>query len=99
METALNILALFASNVHVKITATLTREQQPPACHGSPCVFWRAQQEIPNTLKVVREMAERAGNKLYFEKAEGLRQRLDQGFPQDSLLGDDPGEWGRTVAS
>lgn len=85
------------SNVYVDITATFTRKEQALACHESQRAFLRAQQEISDTLTLMRMMADHAGKVSGFERAEGFRQHRGQGFPQDDLLGELLGELVRSV--
>lgn len=86
-------------NVYVNIAATLARKEQMLACHESQRAFLRAQQDIPDTLTLMRKMAAVAGKESGFEYAEGFRQHLGQGFPQANLLGEHLGERVRTVGS
>lgn len=87
------------SKVFVDITATLGRKQQMLACHESQHAFLRAQQEIENTLALMHQMAVRAGEECGFQRAEGFRQHLGQGFPQDDLLVELLGELVRRIES
>jgi N-acetylglucosamine malate deacetylase 1 len=87
------------SNVYVNIAATLARKEEMLACHESQRAFLRAQQEIADTLILMREMADCAGKASGFERAEGFRQHLGQGFPQDNLLRECLGERVRMVGS
>ena len=75
------------SSLFVDITATLARKEEMLACHESQQAWLRAQQGISDNAGIVREMAERAGRLSGFRWAEGFRQHLGQGFPQDNLLG------------
>ncbi len=79
-------------SVYVDITATLDRKTQMLSCHESQRAFLQAQQEINDTLDVMRRTARRAGEESGFEAAEGFRQHLGQGFPQNTLLGDALGD-------
>jgi N-acetylglucosamine malate deacetylase 1 len=85
------------SNVYVDISGTLARKEQMLACHESQRAFLRAQQDIPDTLTLMRKMASRAGEESGFELAEGFRQHLGQGFPQDNFLREHLGDVVRTV--
>jgi N-acetylglucosamine malate deacetylase 1 len=76
------------SNVLVNIAETLERKLQMLACHESQRAFLQAQQEIPDTLSLARQMARQADRESGFEHAEGFRQHLGQGFPQSNLLGE-----------
>lgn len=76
------------SNVFVNISATVERKEEMLACHESQKTWLRAQQGISGDVGIVRQMAERAGQLSAFGWAEGFRQHLGQGFPQDNLLGD-----------
>lgn len=75
-------------NLCVDISATIELKERMLACHESQNAFLRAQQEIQDTLGALRQMARRAGEFAGLSWAEGLRQHLGQGFPQDNLLAD-----------
>ncbi len=70
----------------VDITATIERKEKMLACHESQQAWLRAQQAVPSPIHMMRQMGERAGQLSGFEWAEGFRQHLGQGFPQDNLL-------------
>ena len=72
--------------IFVNITAPLERKEQMLACHESQRAWLKAQQEIPQVDEPLRKMARRAGKLSGFTWAEGYRQHLGQGFPQDDLL-------------
>lgn len=74
------------SSVFVDVSATLERKEKMLACHESQQAWLRAQQGISETSGMVQRMAERAGQHSGFRWAEGFRQHLGQGFPQDNLL-------------
>jgi LmbE family N-acetylglucosaminyl deacetylase len=75
------------ATLFVDIATTLSRKAQTLSCHESQQDFLRVQQGIPQLLDMMRAMAERAGRISHFKAAEGFRQHLGQGFPQDELLG------------
>lgn len=72
--------------VFVNIAAAEDRKYKMLACHKSQQEWLRSQQAIADNLAISREMAERAGRLSGFSRAEGFRQHLGQGFPQDDLL-------------
>lgn len=74
------------STIFVDISATLGRKEQMLACHESQQVWLRAQQNMSDNMGVVRQWAAKAGQPSGFRWAEGFRQHLGQGFPQDNLL-------------
>jgi len=74
------------SAVFVDIAATLARKERMLACHESQQAWLRAQQRVSDNCGVVRQMAATAGQQSGFQWAEGFRQHLGQGFPQDNLL-------------
>jgi LmbE family N-acetylglucosaminyl deacetylase len=76
----------------VDIRESFARKEQMLACHESQNAFLSAQQGISNTGTMMRSMAERAGKISGFFLAEGFRQHLGQGFPQDNLLAEFLGE-------
>lgn len=75
------------SRVFVDITSTFELKERMLACHASQHAWLRAQQDISRPGDPLREMAERAGALSGFRLAEGFRQHLGQGFPQNNLLG------------
>jgi LmbE family N-acetylglucosaminyl deacetylase len=85
------------ATLFVDIAATLSRKARALSCHESQQDFLRAQQGIPHLLDLMRAMAERAGRISQFTAAEGFRQHLGQGFPQNELLGVALPELVRTV--
>jgi len=72
--------------IFVNITASLERKELMLACHESQGAWLKAQQDIPQVDEPLRKMARRAGKLSGFTWAEGYRQHLGQGFPQDDLL-------------
>ncbi len=70
----------------VDVTGTIERKEKMLACHESQRAWLNAQQAIPDPLVVMRGMASRAGDLSGLRWAEGFRQHLGQGFPQDNLL-------------
>lgn len=74
------------SKIFVDITSTLARKLEMLECHASQRAWLRAQQGIGDNSGVVRRMAARAGERSGLGCAEGYRQHLGQGFPQDNLL-------------
>jgi LmbE family N-acetylglucosaminyl deacetylase len=74
-------------SLFVDIANTLTAKEEMLACHASQQAWLRAQQGIVRPNHRMRQMAERAGELSGFRWAEGFRQHLGQGFPQDNLLG------------
>ncbi len=75
-----------ASGFYVNISKTLQRKEEMLACHKSQQAWLKAQQDIPETLSMMREMAAAAGKCAGLRWAEGFRQHLGQGFPSDNLL-------------
>jgi len=74
------------ATLFVDIASTFSRKAQTLSCHESQQKFLRTQQGIPQLLDMMRAMAERAGMISHFTVAEGFRQHLGQGFPQDEAL-------------
>lgn len=74
------------SSVFVDIRDTFSMKEQMLACHESQRAFLSAQQGISDTAAMLRTMAERAGKISGVGLAEGFRQHLGQGFPQENLL-------------
>ena len=85
------------STLFVNISSAFDRKERMLACHESQRAFLSAQQGISDTLSMMRTMATRAGIMAGWEKAEGFRQHLGQGFPRDNLLSQLLGESVRTV--
>ena len=74
------------SGISVDISATLKRKEEMLACHESQQAWLKSQQEIPETVATMRNMAKAAGKQAGFRWAEGFRQHLGQGFPPSNLL-------------
>lgn len=74
------------SGISVDISATLKRKEEMLACHESQQAWLKSQQEIPETVATMRNMAKAAGKQGGFRWAEGFRQHLGQGFPPSNLL-------------
>jgi N-acetylglucosamine malate deacetylase 1 len=83
----------------VNIDATLERKERMLACHESQQAWLQAQQRLPAPVEALREMARRAAELCGFRWAEGFRQHLGQGFPQDDLLGQQLGDLVRQAES
>ncbi|MGH9649665.1 MAG: PIG-L deacetylase family protein [Terriglobales bacterium] len=86
-------------NLCADITATIELKEKMLACHESQRAWLRAQQDISRLDDPMRKMAQQAGELCGFRWAEGFRQHLGQGFPQDNLLGSLLGELVRPVES
>lgn len=84
-------------SVCVDISATLELKERMLACHASQQAWLHAQQEISRPAHPMREMAARAGALSGFRWAEGFRQHLGQGFPQDNLLSNLLGDLVRSI--
>lgn len=74
------------SNIFVDISKVFGRKADMLACHASQRVFLREQQGIADPLEMQRQMAETAGRMAGLPLAEGFRQHLGQGFPNDNRL-------------
>jgi N-acetylglucosamine malate deacetylase 1 len=72
--------------IFVDASATLKTKEKMLACHKSQQQWLRAQQGISGMESIAREMARKAGRGGGFRWAEGFRQHLGQGFPQDNFL-------------
>ncbi len=72
--------------VFVNIEATREQKRKMLACHESQQAWLRVQQGIKGPLNLMLQMAERAGELSGFQWAEGFRQHLGQGFPQENVL-------------
>ena len=70
----------------VNIDTVLERKERMLACHESQQAWLKSQQGVSATSDTMRKMAARTGALAGFEWAEGFRQHLGQGFPQDDLL-------------
>jgi LmbE family N-acetylglucosaminyl deacetylase len=87
-----------APSFYIDVSATIDRKEKTLACHESQRAWLRAQQAIADPLAIMRETAERAGTLAGVAAAEGFRQHLGQGFPQDNLLAKLLGDLVRSVA-
>jgi LmbE family N-acetylglucosaminyl deacetylase len=74
------------STLAVDISSTLKRKEEMLACHESQQAWLKTQQEIPETIMTMRNLARQAGKRSGFRWAEGFRQHLGQGFPSTNLL-------------
>jgi len=70
----------------VDISTTIDLKEKMLACHESQRAWLRAQQDISQLDDPMRKMAQQAGGLCGFRWAEGFRQHLGQGFPQENLL-------------
>jgi LmbE family N-acetylglucosaminyl deacetylase len=70
----------------VNIDTVLERKERMLACHESQQAWLKSQQGVSGPSDTMRKMAARAGALVDFKWAEGFRQHLGQGFPQDELL-------------
>jgi LmbE family N-acetylglucosaminyl deacetylase len=86
-------------NLVVDIGGTIERKEKMLACHESQRAWLKFQQAVPEVNEPLRRMAARAGELGACRWAEGFRQHLGQGFPQDNLLGDLLGDLVRAVGS
>jgi LmbE family N-acetylglucosaminyl deacetylase len=76
----------------VNIDGALGRKEQMLACHESQQAWLKSQQGLSGTSDTMRKMAAWTGALVGFQWAEGFRQHLGQGFPQEDLLGATLGE-------
>jgi LmbE family N-acetylglucosaminyl deacetylase len=74
-------------SLYVDIGATIDRKEKMLAGHESQRAWLRAQQAISDPLVIMRKTAEETGQVAGVRWAEGFRQHLGQGFPEDNLLG------------
>ncbi len=86
-------------NIVVDIGPTLERKEKMLACHESQRAWLKFQQAVPEVNEPLRLMATRAGELAGFRWAEGFRQHLGQGFPQDNLLAELLGDLVRPARS
>jgi LmbE family N-acetylglucosaminyl deacetylase len=70
----------------VNIEETLGRKEQMLACHESQQAWLKSQQGLSGPADSMRKMAAWTGALVGFRWAEGFRQHLGQGFPQNDLL-------------
>lgn len=74
------------SSLRVDISTTLRLKEEMLACHDSQRAFLHAQQNLPDLITMARQMAAQEGKLAGCRSAEGFRQHLGQGFPQNDLL-------------
>jgi N-acetylglucosamine malate deacetylase 1 len=74
--------------LYVNIASTLERKETALACHESQQAWLKTQQGIPGPVDVMTQTARELGAAVGFPFAEGFRQHLGQGFPQENLLKD-----------
>jgi LmbE family N-acetylglucosaminyl deacetylase len=70
----------------VNIDEALERKERMLACHESQQAWLKSQQGISAPSDTMRKMTARTGALVDFQWAEGFRQHLGQGFPQNDLL-------------
>jgi LmbE family N-acetylglucosaminyl deacetylase len=70
----------------VSIEAVLERKERMLACHESQQAWLKSQQGVSGISDTMRKMAAWTGALVDFRWAEGFRQHLGQGFPQNDLL-------------
>jgi len=70
----------------VNIDRSLERKERMLACHESQQAWLKSQQGLTATESTMRKMASWTGALVDFQWAEGFRQHLGQGFPQNDLL-------------
>jgi LmbE family N-acetylglucosaminyl deacetylase len=73
-------------SLFVDISGTLERKEHMLACHESQLAWLAAQQGMADNRTILRQMAAHCGRLSGFHCAEGFRQHLGQGFPQDNPL-------------
>lgn len=71
--------------ISVNIEETLERKAQMLACHESQQAWLKTQQNQTAPTDTMRKMAAQVGALAGFKSAEGFRQHLGQGFPQDDV--------------
>ncbi len=71
----------------VDISATIERKETMLACHESQQGWLKEQQHIPGPVQAMRTDAAYLAKPAGLAWAEGFRQHLGQGFPQDDFLG------------
>ncbi len=72
--------------VLVDISGTMERKETMLACHESQQGWLKEQQHIPGPLQAMRTHAAQLAKPAGLTWAEGFRQHLGQGFPQNNLL-------------
>ena len=83
----------------VNIGAALERKERMLACHESQQAWLKSQQGVSGPSDTMRKMAAWTGALVDFQWAEGFRQHLGQGFPQNDLLSTLLGESARRPES
>jgi LmbE family N-acetylglucosaminyl deacetylase len=76
----------------VDINEVLSRKERMLDCHESQQAWLKSQQGISGPSETMRKMAARTGALVGLQWAEGFRQHLGQGFPQNDLLSATLGE-------
>jgi LmbE family N-acetylglucosaminyl deacetylase len=83
----------------VNIAEALDRKERMLACHESQQAWLKSQQGVSGPSDTMRKMAAWTGALVDFQWAEGFRQHLGQGFPQNDLLSTMLGESARRPES
>jgi len=73
-------------NLCVNIEEALGGKERMLACHESQQAWLKSQQGVSGPSDTMRKMAAWTGALVAFQWAEGFRQHLGQGFPQNDLL-------------
>lgn len=72
--------------LYVDIEATRETKCKMLSCHESQGVWLQTQQGVDQPVNLLLEMAEKAGSFVGLRWAEGFRQHLGHGFPQQNVL-------------
>ncbi len=84
---SIDILGIKVSpGICVNIESTVERKTQMLACHESQYAWLKSQQNQTSPMDTMRKMSAQVGALANFKYAEGFRQHLGAGFPQDDAL-------------
>ncbi len=74
------------SSIFVDISQEIQTKEKMLACHASQRDWLMAHHKVDEYLLAMKAVARSRGRESDFEYAEGFRQHLGHGFPQDNLL-------------
>jgi LmbE family N-acetylglucosaminyl deacetylase len=73
-------------SMHVDITSVIDLKEKMLACHVSQSDWLKAHHQGNEYLLAMRRFAEKRGKEINVKYAEGFRQNLGHGYPQNNIL-------------
>ena len=72
--------------IYVDITSVIDRKERMLCCHKSQRDWLLAHHGMDEYLESMKRFAKKRGQEVNFQYAEGFRQHLGHGYPQDNIL-------------